>query len=138
MKRKTSPVTMGCAVFIGFGFLMVLMGGILGGFEGGSSTPARPAVASKELVAARLCRMANDAVRARLKAPSTADFPSCGWSMDQYTITASPDMKEAAVIGYVDAQNGFGAKLRSRYVVNFKTAGAPGAGEFQVTKVVLE
>ncbi|MDR3369581.1 hypothetical protein [Rhodoferax sp.] len=58
---------------------------------------------------------AKDMVSAHLKAPSTAVFGSRGES----TITPYKDC-EFDVSGWVDAQNSFGAKLRSRYLVDLK------------------
>lgn len=46
-------------------------------------------------------------IKAQLKAPSTADFTDEPWDVDGDVYTAT---------GSVDAQNSFGAKLRSRYV----------------------
>lgn len=63
------------------------------------------------------CMYAQKVVTENLKAPSTADFPSCGWSLNKYEIRANKDRTEFSVIGYVDAQNSFGAKIRNRFVV---------------------
>jgi len=57
-------------------------------------------------------------VKRYFKAPSTAKFPSLLKSsvettMDGYTVVSS----------YVDAQNGFGAMIRSNYVVKLKQTG---------------
>lgn len=48
-----------------------------------------------------------DFVQKSLKAPSTADFPS----YSSYTATGGPEVW--TVNGYVDAENGFGAKIRT-------------------------
>lgn len=63
------------------------------------------------------CIHAKAAVLKRLKAPATADFPGCELSLDQYQITATDDLSEITVSGYVDAQNIFGAKLRNNFIV---------------------
>jgi hypothetical protein len=55
-----------------------------------------------------------DHVRKRLKAPSSADFPLLERSV---TKTAENTYK---VVSYVDAENSFGAKLRSSYVCIIK------------------
>jgi hypothetical protein len=65
------------------------------------------------------CWEAMKAVKARLKAPATADFPSCG----EFQVRANPARTEIFVIGYVDAQNSFGAKLRNNFVVKFTVYG---------------
>jgi hypothetical protein len=57
----------------------------------------------------KMCKLLEDEVQSRLVAPSTADFESCVWHQP---IT----YKGSGVYDggfYVDAQNGFGAKLRS-------------------------
>jgi hypothetical protein len=51
----------------------------------------------------------------RLKAPSTADFQSCSSAF-----AAKSGADEWTASGYVDAQNGFGAKIRSTYIVKMR------------------
>ena len=63
---------------------------------------------------------AQRAVTKRLKVPSTADFPDCGWSIGRYRIAVSKDHSTASVQGYVDAQNSFGAKLRGNWEVKLR------------------
>ena len=53
-------------------------------------------------------------VKPRLKAPSTSVFPYI--TSDGVTVSPTGSCKYA-VLGYVDAQNGFGAQIRTRYVV---------------------
>lgn len=57
------------------------------------------------------CVMMQDAVRSRLKAPSTASFP---YSNNAAILPAGDCSWE--VLSYVDAQNGFGATIRSAWV----------------------
>lgn len=64
--------------------------------------------------------MSQTFVKRQLKAPSTAEFP---WiTDDQVSISTKPDCV-FRVVGWVDAQNGFGAQIRSRYVVDLKYLG---------------
>jgi hypothetical protein len=56
--------------------------------------------------------MARDAVKKILKSPSTAEFPS--GTLDS-TIRNTGDCTYE-VVSYVDAQNSFGAKLRTKYL----------------------
>lgn len=56
--------------------------------------------------------MAETFVRKQLKSPSTADFPST----NEYTATEIED-DVWRVSGYVDAQNSFGATIRTRWTV---------------------
>ena len=60
---------------------------------------------------------AQDFVRDRLKAPSTAEFPSYGQARRKSD--ANWDCK-FLVLGNVDAENGFGAKIRSTYAVELR------------------
>ena len=51
-----------------------------------------------------------------MKAPSTATFPNFG---DEGVVVAG-DEKKYTVIAYVDAENSFGAKIRSKFLCNLK------------------
>lgn len=59
-----------------------------------------------------LWSMAEDAVKANLKSPSTAKFPTYGHA--QFYDLGNNDFK---MKGYVDVQNGFGATIRSYFEV---------------------
>lgn len=61
--------------------------------------------------------MAQSFVEDRLKSPSTAKFPSIAANGVQTQYLGDCTHK---VVGYVDAQNGFGAMLRTRYYVKLK------------------
>ena len=56
-------------------------------------------------------------VKSRLKAPSTAKFCS------SYNFDVSLSGNTWTVRGYVDAQNGFGATIRSNFTVRIKFTG---------------
>jgi hypothetical protein len=88
-----------CLFFIGVGLVL------------NATLPKSAAMNTTNRFAA--CDMAQDFVRDRLKAPSTAQFASCGGS--DTTITHNSD--DWAVTSWVDAQNGFGALIRSDYHV---------------------
>ncbi len=68
--------------------------------------------------------MAERLVTERLKAPSTADFPSYDQSYVQYL-----GNDRYCISAYVDAQNGFGAKLRTDFVVIVNLRGGHGSLE---------
>jgi hypothetical protein len=75
--------------------------------------------------------MSQTFVKRNLKAPSTAEFP---WiTDDQVAISTKPDCG-FRVIGWVDAQNGFGAQIRSKYVVDLKYLDDE-AGTWQLTDI---
>jgi hypothetical protein len=143
MPRKTSAVTMGCAIVIAIAVAgMIFMGVVTAIFGDSSSRPSsarrtQPAKQSDEQLRASLCEQAKDAVRDRLKAPSTADFPGCVFGANEYEIRRSADGKQASVIGHVDAQNAFGAKLRTKFVVMFKADPAK-PGKYVVSEVAVE
>jgi hypothetical protein len=59
-------------------------------------------------------------VRDRLKAPSTAKFP-----LIERTVTKTSD-GDYQVLSYVDAQNSFGAQIRSNYVCTIKRSNPEG------------
>lgn len=65
--------------------------------------------------------LAQEAVKANLKAPSTAKFP---WSVEEYQIKETSSDNEGMVLywvsGHVDAENGFGAQIRSNFVVRLE------------------
>ncbi len=73
----------------------------------GRSSSASTAEGDKAMAYA----MCQDFVKQRLKAPSTADFP---WSYDDKVAELGGGRWQ--VRGYVDAQNGFGAQIRSNFV----------------------
>lgn len=76
------------------------------------------AQSSAEDLTSNLVVLAQDAVKANLKSPSTAKFP---WGYDQYNIkeisSGNVDAKQYVISGYVDAKNSFNAEIRNRFVV---------------------
>jgi hypothetical protein len=61
--------------------------------------------------------MSQEFVRRKLASPSTASFP---YINDRDVSVLRTDTCLFTVVAYVDAQNGFGATTRSRYVANMK------------------
>jgi hypothetical protein len=64
--------------------------------------------------------MCESIIESRLKAPSTANF-SGSLDTKMYTIENQPDSYR--IIGYVDAQNSFGAQIRNNYICDIKYNG---------------
>jgi hypothetical protein len=62
--------------------------------------------------------IAKEIVKSSLKSPKSADFPSIVWSPDEIAMQRNGDM--VAVQSYVDAQNSFGAEIRSKFLVEFQ------------------
>lgn len=63
---------------------------------------------------------AQDYVKQGLKSPSTAEFPGTFWGTDDYSVTRYKDT--VTVQSYVDSQNGFGAVVRSKFIVQLSYA----------------
>jgi hypothetical protein len=70
------------------------------------------------------CVFSQKIAKAHLKAPTTAEFPNCyGSDLNEYSIRANPENDTIIVDGYVDAQNGFGAKIRTRFEATMSRTG---------------
>lgn len=98
------------------------------------SAPRAPEKTEQQRADERLrldaCAAAQDAIKARLRAPSTAKFPGCVFGAHEYRIGMDADRKNIMVLGHVDAQNGFGATIRSQFGVQFENDG----GQLRVVK----
>lgn len=64
-------------------------------------------------------RMSQDFVKRRLKTPATADFPSIVWEGESVNVDVVGP-QEYVVRSYVDAQNSFGAQMRTHYVARLR------------------
>lgn len=64
--------------------------------------------------------MSQEFMKRRLKAPGSADFP---WYTDSEVFVLHRGAGLFRVNAYVDAQNSFGAKLRTRYICELKDEG---------------
>lgn len=62
--------------------------------------------------------MAKEIVGSALKSPSSADYPSLTFNPQDIAMKKSGDL--VVVQSYVDAQNGFGAMIRTNYTVEFR------------------
>lgn len=67
--------------------------------------------------------MAQNFIKKRLKAPGSADFPSQVWNKEDVHVSKQAD-GGYRVAAWVDAQNSFGAKLRSKWVCELKPTSA--------------
>jgi len=79
-----------------------------------SPDPADQARLAETVDAERAWRYCQDAVRARLKAPSTARFPGRE-AVDGLVVKGSDGTVAYQVVSYVDAQNSFGAMIRTQF-----------------------
>lgn len=84
--------------------------------EKGSSTETTPPIERTDSVSAYT--MAEMFVERNLKAPTTAKFP---WPRDEFTKEVATN--KWVVRAYVDAQNGFGAMIRSYFEVKMTYLG---------------
>lgn len=66
-----------------------------------------------------LCVQANKYIRGTLKSPSTAKFSDPNMPHEENVITGET-LNSYVVIGYVDAQNSFGAMIRSNFSVTIQ------------------
>ena len=105
-----------------------------------AETQAAEAAADKAAALAKKCGdttmafvMSQEFVKRNLKAPSTAEFP--WYTDDQVSVSQKPDCA-FRVIGWVDAQNGFGAQIRSQYVVDLKYI--DGSGAWRMTNISIK
>jgi hypothetical protein len=100
-----------------FAFLALVLGAIVLSIyhSGKNSEPRDPC---KDNIAAFV--MAQEFVSRQLKAPGSAEYP---WFSDPLVSVANLGGCRFVVSGYVDAENSFGAKLRSRFVVELGRQG---------------
>ena len=84
------------------------------------------------------CEAAKSAVLAKLKAPSTADFPGCVFSANEFVVRANEARTKFSVKGHVDAENTYGAKLRQSSVVLLDKAPGDGPSPFTATAVAID
>ena len=85
---------------------------------------AQPQDQSGDELALEACAIAQEAVRAKLKAPASAKFPGCAFGAHEYRIRADETRDTVWVMGHVDAQNAMGAMLRSDFGVKLERRGS--------------
>lgn len=119
---KDSRVTGGCAkvaAFIVVGFVALIAISQCQDAADPEGAAKRQKAAEMSILISALENRCEDAVRARLKAPSTAKF------VDGPKVSGNrEDSSKYFVVGQVDAQNGFGAMLRNDYVCKLRKTGA--------------
>jgi hypothetical protein len=103
MQSKSSAPRQARAVFIGLVALLVI-GAAVAHF-----LPAQPSATVHVANPHTVWRICQERTSAELKAPASAAFPS----YDEHAISHSGALW--SVDSYVDAQNSFGAQLRTRY-----------------------
>lgn len=103
-------------IYWGFGFLFLL--GIAN--SGSNSRQSGSKISSNDWLP--LINAAQQGIRSILKSPSTASFPSPITNSNAY-IVDEHSANSCTVKGYVDAQNGFGAQLRSYWIIDCEKNG---------------
>ncbi len=103
-------VVLGCAV-------LWFMGAFRSNSSGGGSAASAVDRGADNISAFVMCKQF---VTDRLKAPSTAVFPS---SVDDGVTITRLDTAQFKVIAYVDSQNGFGAMIRTSYTCAVRYTG---------------
>ena len=111
-QTEFSPLGVGCAALLAIPFLFFLLSSDSDN-DPESSSPPKPAHSPSG--AWRMCKVF---VEKGLKAPATADFP---WYSENY-VTKLGGAKYR-VESYVDAQNSFGAQLRTNFSCTAKWIG---------------
>jgi len=96
---------------------------------------AQAAAGQEEVLAIELISRSQEAVTKRLKAPRTAKFPSTLLLLGrhEYKIYKMPG-GSYRVFSWVDSQNGFGAMIRSQWMVELKGSG----DQWEVVTVTVE
>lgn len=112
----SSPAKVGCGCLVLLGVLAMLASLVMNPVApGGSSSQANEDHSTMAFIQCK------DFVSQRLRAPGTADFPFLDFQVEK---TGS---NEFLVRSYVDAQNGFGAKLRSNWLCKIRFNGGEDA-----------
>ena len=105
-----------------YGIALIFLYAFVGALGGGNreSKDSTPGLSTSGKV--QMIKAAQRGVRGVLKAPSSAEFPSAGFSTSEYSIEEL-STNTYRVRGYVDAQNSFGAKLRNEWEAVCKGSG---------------
>jgi hypothetical protein len=111
--KSTRRSGCGCGPIVVLFALVSILIGVLINNSSPKQTPNQIATNKKaynlELQAIKTSRVCHEAVKNRLKAPKTADFP------DDSNTVSNISLGRAVLVSYVDAQNGFSAMLRTTY-----------------------
>lgn len=142
--RRTSPLTKAFAWFAVIIGVLIIWGAVQGQREHAGKTQeahakraamhAQPQDRSDDGLALEACAAAQEAVKAKLKAPASAKFPGCAFGAHEYRIRANESRDTVWVMGHVDAQNAMGAMLRSDFGVKLERVG----GELVPVQVAME
>lgn len=100
-------------------------------FSGGDNTPApaQPEQVKEDVAKAVAITYCKDRVKNSLRSPSTADFPF-------FSDAVYDGNRRATLASYVDAQNGFGATVRTNFVCVVEYSGNGSPSSFTNWKVV--
>jgi hypothetical protein len=111
-RRKLTPVNLGCLGCLGLVVLLVVIGmiGSMINPDAGQDTPQAAWVITQSFV------------QDRLKSPASATFP---WYKDSFVqqLPEQNGKKRYRIRAYVDAQNGFGGTIRTKFVCTVRYEG---------------
>jgi len=122
MRRKVESIVL-CGALVVMPVLavaLVLMGG-LPDRSSSHETKAIAASSSEQTDRISAIRHAQRAIRDRLKSPATAEFPSTRDALNHVSLLGNHRYR---ITSYVDAQNSFGALIRSAYTATVRVDGA--------------
>jgi ribosomal protein L40E len=123
--KKPKQKTSGCAWIVAIFMAVILFSCMKAQIDRGNRPPPtaqEQAQSQDNLIMVSACHQAEKSVKARLKAPATAEFPGCFLGLGEYRFNIMRASREVIVRGHVDAQNSFGAKLRREFVVNLHSS----------------
>jgi hypothetical protein len=123
-ERKSRGI--GCTVFLA----LILAAFVYAIFVGSKD---RPTIADRCGDVSGAYVMAQEFVKRQLKAPATATFP---WRSDPLVKVTAIANCRLLVSGYVDAENSFGAQLRSPFFVELGPIGT--GNEWQAFQVLID
>lgn len=118
--RRTSPLTKTFAWIIG----IIGVVAIISAMQGDPAPRPSAQASADDRLSLEACNAAQEAVRAKLKAPASAKFPGCAFGAHEYRIRADEARETFWVMGHVDAQNSMGAMLRSEFGVKLERRGS--------------
>lgn len=96
------------------GIFALLFVGSTGSGSSSSSTPKDPNAWKNESNWSMAYIMMQDFVKQRLKAPSSAKFPGVFDGIEDHVTNLGG--QKYRIISYVDAQNAFGTKIRTKFI----------------------
>lgn len=128
--KKQPSKAVGCLVLI---VLVIAVGALIGALSGGDSGSKKD-TGPRTATSGEAWQACKEFVGDRLKAPSSADFPSDP-NRAVKDLTSTPDKQTWVINGVVDSQNSFGAQIRTAFVC--KVAYTPADDMWRSTDITM-